>query len=1076
MRPDEGSSAGRKPPFQWCRPMTTLNHGTPRRRRVLRRTGWAVVLALLVVLPAGSSVAVGKSAPSMPATPPVGGGLSDPAGPGVGKDSKTLSAVSSAYDWPEFHLNPQLTGYASNSPLSTATASGLGVSWATDLYGAILDSPVVAYDSTLGRTLAYVGTENGDVVAVDIATGQTVWGTWLGSPIRSTPLLGDGSVFVGTFTNPAVFKLDASTGAVDCSVVSPQPLEGTPTLATPPGGVATVYVGSEDSVTRSGPILAINAATCALEWEFTGYAETAGSWDAVAYGLNATGTPLIVFGTSDPDSKVYAVNALTGVEIWQFQTYDPSPGDFDVGAGAAISPPGANGFPDGVAYVPNKYGIMYALDLTTGASIWSVNFNQIAGATEGGRSTAALDGSDLVFGYNGGLFDLNAVTGSVIWQYKDPSKTEALASPAIAGASGQEIAAVGDVAGGVDVVSLASGAQLYHYQTGGYIAASPAISNGNLLVASSDSFLYDFTVGGGNDAVLPSTTFTSPSDGSTLSNPNGALTLTGTASDPTAVTGVVVAIQSNSTNGPWWDGATSRWSPGPIGNPAALASPGSPSSTWSFAYPVPSGGGTYRATAYATSSSGQSDIKAAHVGYAVLFSTKGPHIKATPAAVGPGANVTVTGSGFGKSETVTISLAGTALGSALTTSKGNIASTKVKIPTNSTFGETSLTATGKTSGKAATVALTIENSWKQLGYDPGHTGFEPNDPILNLLITPGGHRWVDLAWHFEAGAPINASPAVANGVAYVSNAAGELFAIDVHNGGLIWTWSLPSGQAINGSAAVDPTRGLVFVGAADGTVDAVSTSTGLLGWSTSVGGVVSAPVYGGGSVYVTTSTGHVESLGETTGALTWAVSLASSRPSAPSLDSLSKLLVVGESNGDVVALSTNKGTTVWTFATGGAVTAAPTVSSGTVYVGSSDHSVYALSEATGKKVWSYATGGLVADTGALTHVGTQGGILDLLIGSGDGNLYELQAANGALNYLVNFHSPIVGVSATKGVVIIETASGLLGASRTYTSLDIWQYETAAGLDTSPAIVDGAIFIGADDGNLYAFTSYGQAPE
>lgn len=1006
------------------------------------------------------------------------GGLSigkAPAFAAFRETARVATGGSTAFDWAQFHQNSLLTGLAGNSPLTASTAPQLGVAWATDLYGAALDSPVVAYDSTLSETLAYVGTERGDVVAVDVATGQIVWSVWLGSPIRATPLVSNGAVFAATLNSARLFKLDSSTGAVDCSVASPQPIEGTPTEATPPGGVASVYIGTNDSQSAPGPFLAVNASTCGIEWEFTGYNQRAGSWTAAAYAVDATGEPLVVFGTSDPDASVYAVDAVTGKKVWRFQASDPPPGAYDIGAGVDVSPPGANGFADGVAYVPSKLGVMYALDLTTGLKHWSKNFNAVAGVTEGGRSTAALDGRNLVFGYNGGLFDLDAVTGAVVWSSKDPSRTEVLSSPAIAGATGQEIVAAGDLSGGIDVLSLGSGAQLYHYQTGGYITASPAVSDGNVLIASADGFLYNLAVGGGNDAVLPTTTITAPVDASTIANPNGDETVIGTAADSTAVAAVEVAVQSSGPDGAWWDASTATWSAGPVNNLATLGSVGATSTSWTFSYPVPSGGGTYQVTAYAVSSSGQSDIKSAHSGFAISHATTGARIQASPAFVAPGAKVTVTGAGFASSEQIKISLLGTTLATVNANSKGNIASTAVKVPSASAFGQTSLVATGASSGRSASAAITIANTWPLLGNIAGHTNFEPNDSTLQNLVHPGGNIFVDLAWEYHTGAAVNTSPAVVDGILYAANTAGQLIAIDTHTGGPMWTWNLPSGQAIDGSPAVDLTKGLVFVGANDGTLDAVSTSTGLLVWSTSVGGAVSAPVLGGGDAYVTTRAGVVTALSESTGIASWSDTLLSGISAAPALDTTANRLVVGEANGVVMALSATNGTTQWSYATGGAVAAAPTVSGGTVYVGSSDHNVYALTESTGAKQWSYTTGGAVTDTGALTNQITPGGTFELVIGSGDGNLYALQAATGLVNYKVPFKAPIVGVAAVRGVAVIDTASGVVGASRTYVDLDVWKFQTSAAITSAPIVVDGTIYIGAGDGGVYAFTSYGQPP-
>jgi outer membrane protein assembly factor BamB len=991
---------------------------------------------------------------------------------------RAVTCGSSACDWAEYHQNPDLLGYASNSPLSTANASELGVAWATNLYSAALDSPAVAYDSSLGETLAYIGTESGNMEAVNVATGQIVWGTWVGAPIRTTPVVVNGTVWFGTFDSPRVYSLNASTGAIECSVAAPQPIEGTPVAADPPGGVPTIYIGTNDDIQASGPMLAIAQSNCAIEWTFEGFNMIAGSWSPAAYTLTASGVPLVIFGTADPDSTLYAVNAVTGVKVWEYTVANPPPGVYDIGAGALVSPPGDNGFADGAVYVPTKYGIMYALDLTTGALIWQTNFDQIAGITqgeEGGRSTPALDGTNLVFGYAGGMFDLNALSGAVVWQYIDPSDTEVLGGPAIAGPSGQEIVAAGDVAGGVDVVSLATGAALYHYQTGGYITAGPAVTDGNILINSSDGFLYDFAVGGGNESTLPTTSITSPADGSSIPNPNGNLAISGTAADTDGVAGVVLAIQQDGPAGEWWNAAKSTWSTGPMTIAATLASSGATSTTWSYEFPAPATGGSYTIDAYTESVGGQSDIKGSSVGIAIAGSTKGAHVKASPLYVAPGANVTITGAGFKAGETVTLSLVGTTLGTTTVNSKGNITAITEKIPSNAVFGPSAVTATGATSGRVAAAPFTVANAWAQLNYGPSHDSFEANDPTLYNLVHPGGNIFVDLAWSYQAGAAVDTSPAVADDVAYIGDNAGNLTAVDVHNGAPIWTWSLPSGDAIGGSPAVDPLKSLVFVGADDGTLDAISTSTGKLVWSDSIGGDVSAPVLGNDEIYVTSNNGTIEAVAETTGVETWSKTLASVATSPPTLDATAKLLVVGEANGHVQELNATTGALGWVFDAAGAVTASPSIDNGEVYFGSAGKTLYAVSETEGTVKWTFTTTAAVDDTPALTNQLTPNHGWEVLVGDAQGHLYYVDASDGTELFVTSFPGSVTGVAAVKGVAVAELSSGLITSVRSYVDLDVWKYRTQSTLSTVPVVDDGTIYVGAADGHLYAFTSYGQPP-
>ncbi len=992
------------------------------------------------------------------------------------RPARAAGTGSSADDWPMFHLGTGLQGWAANSPVTTANAANLGVKWQTNLYGAAVDSPVVAYDSALGERLAYIGTENGDLLAINVTNGNIVWSAGLGGEIRSSPVVANGAVFALTYNSAHVYKLDATTGAVDCTFTTPYQIEGSPVAVTPKGGVPTVYFGANDTNTASGPMYAIKQSDCSEEWGFTGYVKTTGSWDPLAYAVDAQGRPLLLFGTSDPDSQVYALNAVTGAEVWNYAAYNPPPGIYDMGAGVVVTPPGANGFADGMAYTESKLGYMYGLNLTTGAVVWNVNYNKVVHSNGRNISTAARSGTNLVLGDNNGLVDLNPVNGSVVWSNHNPADTGVDSSPAIAGAAGSQVVAVGDLAGGFEVDSLATGVQLYHYQTGGYITSSPAVSGGDIMIASADGYLYDFAAGGGNETTEPTTTVTSPADSSQVANPNGNLPVAGSATDGTGVAQVNVAVQENGPDGQWWDAATQQWVSGPIANPATVASPGATSSGWTFAYPVLPAGGAYQVTANTVSTTGQAGGNASS-SFAVLPSSTSPQITASPRFVAPGAATTVSGSGFGDSETVNITMLGNTLATATTTASGALPPTKVTIPLppasqNTDFGPATLTATGQSSGDTSSAGITVANKWAEAGYGATHTGYEPNDPDLYNSIAAGAGTYMNLSWGYQSGAAVSAAPAVANTVAYTADGAGQLVAVDVHTGAPVWTWTAGSGAALDGSPAVDTTAGLVFAGASDGTLHAISTTTGKSVWSATIGGDVFAPVFGNGHVYVTTSTGIAESLGETNGKVQWSQTLPNPASTGPALDTAEDTLLVGESNGDVQALSPSSGTSAWTYSSGSAVTTPPTVSGGTVYFGAGD-SVYAVQETNGTEIWSYKTGGTIGNSLALQQTGNQG--LLLVAGFADGNLYGIKAPSGKELWKTPLGSPVTGVASAFATYVCTTSAGVLAAGRITSGERLWKYTTDAGALTEPAVVDGTVYAGGQDGDLYAFTTYGQPP-
>ncbi|HEY3956519.1 MAG TPA: PQQ-binding-like beta-propeller repeat protein [Streptosporangiaceae bacterium] len=1025
------------------------------RGRAWRRVARIPVVLSTVAFCAISAVAAGSASAAVAS--------GSPAAPNAGK---------SADDWASFHHTANLEGVAANSSITTSTAANLGVKWAADVYGGVVDSPMVAYNATLKERVAYVGTVTGDLVAVNMANGQIVWGVDLGSELRGSPLVVNGYVWVATFDSPKIFKVNAATGAISCTVASARQIQGTPVAATPPGGVPSVYFPAGDTETAPGPITAIQQNNCSVEWQFTDYRTLSGVWTPLDYSVDATGEPLILAGTADTDSTIYAIDAVTGKRVWDYAAENPPPHSYDIGAGVVTTAPGVNGFADGMAYVESKYGVMYGLDLTTGAMVWNVPYADEIGAKGRYISTAAQSGQNLVLGDNYGMVDLNATNGDVIWHTDDPSKTGVDSSPAIVGPSGSQALAFGDLGGGFEVDSLATGAMLYHYQTAGYVTASPAVSGGNIVIASSGGFLYDFAAGGGNEATSPTAAVTSPKDSSQVANPNGNMTVTGTAADTAGVAHVVVAVQETSPNGQWWDAATGTWVSGPMSNPATVASPGGTSSNWTFSYPVPTSGGTYTATAYTVSAKGESSTPAESQ-FTVLPSTSSPQVKVGSRFVPPGGNTTVSGSGFGDSETVAITLGSTKIGTATTSSSGALPSTKVTVPTGAAFGLTSLTASGQGTADTATVGVSVANKWAAAGYDASHNGYEPYDEDIFHSIAAGGGTYMNLSWAYAIGASsaVSASPAVADTVAYVPGSTGKLTAVDVHSGAPLWTWQLASKAAL-GAPAVDPASGLVFVGGSDGSLTAISSYTGKKVWSDTVGGHPTAPVFGGGRLYVGSSTGIVEAVNETTGKKVWSTKLANPVTTSPALDTTAKLVIVGGSKGGLTALTT-AGAKKWTHSVTSAVATPPAISGGSVYFGAGD-SVHAVSEASGAIQWSYATPGAVSATLTVTSTSTQGKLVT--VGSANGIVYGVKAANGQMLWkTASLGKPITGVASSYATYIVDTSTGLLAGGRITSGERLWERTTTAGAFTSPVIVDGTVYAGGHDGDLYAFTTDGQAP-
>jgi outer membrane protein assembly factor BamB len=972
----------------------------------------------------------------------------------------------SVTDWPTFHGSPSLQGVSPDTAISDLNAGQLGLSWMSPTMAPMLSSPVTAYDAALGETLAYIGNNAGYVEAINVADGSLVWSDDFGEPIYATPSVYDGSVWVGTFVSGHMYKLDASTGAVECDVPLGTGSDlSSPTIATPPGGQPTVYFGVIDNGVISGPIMAVDEATCDVDWSVVPYSQESGSWNPTSFGVDADGEPLVFAGSADPDSTAYALDANTGAKVWSDQNHSPSYAD--VGAGITVSPPGNNGIADGMVYYPGKDRILYAIDMTTGSVAWTFNYGAAThSSSNGGRSAAALVGNELVFGTSVGVIAVNAITGTEIWNSQDTvgTDTEVLSSPLITGPPGDQVVVYGDLHGRLIVLSLATGEELYSFQTHGYIVGSPADSSGNILITSSDGFLYDFSLGGTNSASYPTTAIASPVTGSTVPYPGSAgVTAAGSASSANSCNGVLVAVQQDGPAGPWWNAATQSWQPALAWNQATLGSAGTCSGGWSFPVTVQPQGAVLEFFARATDADGEVDPVGATSTVIVSPAPNGPHLKLNAPLVAPGSSVSVSGGGFSPGEQVQISLPGAVLATATATAKGNLPSVRAKVPKGYPVGLSGITATGQTSGLAVTAPLYVTTSWPELGDNPARTAYQA-DTALSTQETPGRGYGLDPSAVYDTGAPVRSSAAVADLVAYIGNDAGDVDAVSTANGALLWQAS--TGGPVDSSPAIDPKAGLVVVGSGDDNVYAFNINTGATVWKTPTGAAVeSSPAIADGVVYVGSDDGNLYALNEATGAVLWSAALTGTVTASPAVDSARGEVVVSDSAGDVTAFSaggTAPGTMLWTYTTGGAA-GTPLISAGTVYVGSADGHEYALAESTGAQQWATPLGGTPSPAALANGV--------LYVGTSADGLFGLTAASGAVDWQDKTPGAVTGIAVTSGFFYIECANGTVAGYRVK-GLNVWLAQTGAGLSGTPAIVDNAVIIGAGDSNLYVYTPFG----
>jgi outer membrane protein assembly factor BamB len=205
------------------------------------------------------------------------------------------------------------------------------------------------------------------------------------------------------------------------------------------------------------------------------------------------------------------------------------------------------------------------------------------------------------------------------------------------------------------------------------------------------------------------------------------------------------------------------------------------------------------------------------------------------------------------------------------------------------------------------------------------------------------------------------------------------------------------------------------------------------------------------------------------------------------------VVFVGSTDGSLYAVNRGDGTQKWKFDSKGPISSSPAFHNGLVFISSMDGLVYAIDAATGQSKWTFATKGERRFTapgihGAIPRTERMPDPFDVFtssptvtngtvyIGSGDQNVYALDASTGALRWSfatgdVVHASPAIA----NGVVIIGSWDRNLYALDAQTGRERWRYTTGndtviynqIGIASSAAVANGVVFVGGRDGKFHS---------
>lgn len=311
-------------------------------------------------------------------------------------------------------------------------------------------------------------------------------------------------------------------------------------------------------------------------------------------------------------------------------------------------------------------------------------------------------------------------------------------------------------------------------------------------------------------------------------------------------------------------------------------------------------------------------------------------------------------------------------------------------------------------------------------------------------------------WVFRCEDEIRTRPAVAKGIVFAGAYDNNLYAVTADRGEFLWKY--PTGGGIGGSPTVY--EDAVLIGSSDHSLYSLQLRKGRLNWQFNAeGAIYSTPAARFDHAFFGADDGFFYVVNLMRGLLYWKTNIYSPVRSTPYVSD--ELVYFGTEGGQILGLELAAGKPKWQIKAKRAVTSSPKVADDILYVGSSDGTVYAIDASSGWPIWRFQTKGPVISTPVLHED-------SLYIGSADGNLYAIDITRGRQLWAYPTNGQIVSTPRVWGNTVYfgSTDGSIYGVSTRRGELQ-WRFDTGSPIIGSPTILNSVLYIGSTDHCLYA---------
>ena len=325
----------------------------------------------------------------------------------------------------------------------------------------------------------------------------------------------------------------------------------------------------------------------------------------------------------------------------------------------------------------------------------------------------------------------------------------------------------------------------------------------------------------------------------------------------------------------------------------------------------------------------------------------------------------------------------------------------------------------------------------------------------------------ELLWKFEVdNGAFEGTAAIVNGVAYIGDLDGSVFALELSTGKKQWEYETDSGFIASAAVQDD----LLYIGDYDGRVHCLDTAKGTLQWLYETDAEIDSSVnFYQGNVLVGSQDATLYCLKARVaperkkGELVWKHAIEDQIRCSPTI--VDDRCFVAGCDGKLHIIDLKTGKALAGVEIDGPTGVTPAVRGDYVYFGTEGGVFYAIHWKEAVKAWTYEDGTRSQPFRSCPAVSAT----HVVFGGRSKQVYALSPGDGkeiwkfAAKQRVDSSPVIVGKR-----VFVGSADGRIYGLALKDGAKVWEYEAGGGFTGSPAVADGKLVIASDDGVVYCF--------